>query len=601
MWEDGPPPLRSSPLHFPLPHSEEAAAALDEEVSSLLRKGAISRVEDPGSPGFYGRLFLVPKASGGFRPVLDLSSLNLFLSQERFKMETPSSIREAIRRGDWACKIDLADAYFHIMIAPAHRKYLRFTHRGRVFQFSCLAFGLAQAPWLFTKVVREFVMELRDRGVRLRAYLDDWAVLSQSEDTCRSHTSLTVDLAQELGFSINWEKSDLVPKQRFDFLGMRFDTPSFVVSPSADRLSKLSKSLVSLLSAPSASARKLTSLLGTLESLSPLLPLGRLHKRPFQREFRERWSQAKADWNQPVQLGSWFRSTTRIWRDPSFLGSVVPIIPPKPVLTLFSDASTQGWGAHLLDLTASGLWDKDQRSWHINRLELEAVFLALQEFLPSVSGKPLLIATDNTTVACYINKQGGARSTSLSIRAEELLLFCQSHGIALSARHLAGKLNVLADALSRSNQVIHTEWTLSHRVLESVWCKFHKPMLDLFATRFSKRLPTYVSPVADPEALGVDALSLSWSGLEAYAFPPLPLIQKVVRKAREEHPCLLLVAPKWPAQPWFPELLELTVGDPFPLRLGPKDLLQPRSGIPHGNPGLLHLHVWHLCVEGFEH
>ena len=196
---------------------------------------------------------------------------------------------------------------------------------------------------------------------------------------------------------------------------------------------------------------------------------------------------------------------------------------------------------------------------------------------------------------------GGARSTSLSIRAEELLLFCQSHGIALSARHLAGKLNVLADALSRSNQVIHTEWTLSHRVLESVWCKFHKPMLDLFATRFSKRLPTYVSPVADPEALGVDALSLSWSGLEAYAFPPLPLIQKVVRKAREEHPCLLLVAPKWPAQPWFPELLELTVGDPFPLRLGPKDLLQPRSGIPHGNPGLLHLHVWHLCVEGFEH
>ena len=62
---------------------------MDKEVSSLLSKGAVSVVENPG---FYGRLFLVPKASGRFCPVLDLSSLNRFLKRERFKMETPSSI-----------------------------------------------------------------------------------------------------------------------------------------------------------------------------------------------------------------------------------------------------------------------------------------------------------------------------------------------------------------------------------------------------------------------------------------------------------------------------------------------------------------------------
>ena len=601
MWEGDHPPLRSTPLHFPLPAAAEAVKALDEEVSSLLAKGAVSVVENPASPGFYGRLFLVPKASGGFRPVLDLSSLNEFLKQEHFKMETPASIRESIRQNDWACKVDLSDAYFHISIAPAHRKFLRFTHRGQVLHFNRLAFGLSLAPWLFTKVVREFAAFLRDKGIRLRAYLDDWAILNQSQALCKSQTAEVVSLAQNLGFSVNWEKSDLVPKQVFDFLGMRFNTPAFVVSPTADRLSKLALHLQSLLRMESASARNLSSLLGSMESLAPLLPLGRLHKRPFQREFRRRWSQALMPWDQLIPLGQWFSDSTEVWRDPSFLSGVVPISPPIPVMTLFSDASTLGWGAHLLSLTASGMWSEEQRSWHINRLELEAVFLALRQFLPTVRGKAVLIATDNTTVSCYIKKQGGARSSSLSQRAEEMLLFCQEHGIVLSSRHIAGKLNVLADALSRSSQVIQTEWTLSHRALSPVWARFHKPLLDLFATKFSKRLPIYVSPVQDPEALAVDALSLDWAGWVAYAFPPLPLLQKVVRKARTDRPCLLLIAPKWPAQPWFPELLELAVEDPLPLSVGPRDLLQPRSGIPHANPGLLRLHAWHLCGGGLCH
>ena len=407
MWEEEPPPLRSSPLHFPLPAAAEAAKALDEEVASLLSKGAVSVVENPASPGFYGRLFLVPKASGGFRPVLDLSSLNEFLKQEHFKMETPSSIRESVRQGDWACKVDLADAYFHISIAPAHRKFLRFTHRGQVLQFNRLAFGLSLAPWLFTKVVREFASALRDKGIRLRAYLDDWAVLNQSQSLCESQTTEVVSLAQSLGFQVNWEKSDLVPKQVFDFLGMRFNTISFVVCPTAERLTKLAQLLQSLLRKSSASARSLSSLLGSMESLAPLLPLGRLHKRPFQREFRRRWSQALMPWDQVIPLGQWFSDSTEVWRDPSFISRVVPISPPRPAMTLFSDASTLGWGAHLLHLTASGKWSDEQRSWHINRLELEAVFLALRQFLPTVQGKAVLVATDNTTVSCYIKKQGG--------------------------------------------------------------------------------------------------------------------------------------------------------------------------------------------------
>jgi hypothetical protein len=58
-------------------------------------------------------------------------------------MESPQDVRQAIRPGDWAAYIDLKDAYFHVPIAMAARKYLRFGWRGCLFQFCVLPFGLS--------------------------------------------------------------------------------------------------------------------------------------------------------------------------------------------------------------------------------------------------------------------------------------------------------------------------------------------------------------------------------------------------------------------------------------------------------------------------
>jgi hypothetical protein len=234
---------------------------------------------------------------------------------------------------------------------------------------------------------------------------------------------------------------------------------------------------------------------------------------------------------------------------------------------------------------------------HINSLEMEAVRLALLSFLPHLPKGVIKIHCDNSTVVAYLCHQGGVISPSLSVQAERILVWAYSQGLILSAVHVSGVSNVLADALSRSNTVVQTEWSLAHRLLQRIWAWWFKPMVDLFATRFNHRLPVYVSPVADPQAWAVDALSISWMGLEAYAFPPLPLLDKVLHKAELERPRLILVAPWWPKQPWFPDLLRLSSADPLPLDLSPGDLLQPRSGIPHGNPSALSLHAWLLSGE----
>ena len=74
--------------------------ALSSCIQSLLSKNAIERVENVKSLGFYNRLFLVPKPHQRWRPVIDLSRLNTFLLVERFKMETPESIRASLIPGE---------------------------------------------------------------------------------------------------------------------------------------------------------------------------------------------------------------------------------------------------------------------------------------------------------------------------------------------------------------------------------------------------------------------------------------------------------------------------------------------------------------------
>lgn len=482
-----PPLLASPPPSIRPPALAEAAEVLGSEVTTLLQKGAVELLVPPVSPGFYGRLFCVLKASGGWRPVLDLSPLNRFLQKVHFRMETPLSIREAIQEGDWAASIDLSDAYFHLLIHKKDRKFLRFQWKGQTFQFRCLPFGLSLAPWIFTRLVREFLLSLRARGIRIRAFLVDWLVLAQSQELCKSHVSQAMELTLALGFRPNLKKSGLDPAQKFVFLGMDFDSVRMTVAPSQERLSRLHRALTHLACRQSASARSLASLLGQMESLAPLLPLGRLWKRPFQRELRNRFNQVGRKWDSQIPLFGWFLPLTAQWRNQAWLSARVPILAPTQDVTLYTDASgEEGWGGHLdlFPLQAEGRWsplDHD-RLTHINLKEMEGVRLCLLQFLPVLEGKVVRLFTDNTSVSAYESKQGGIHSDSLSLAAEHLLLWCQERGIQLFARHLSGKLNVLADLLSRPDAILQTEWTLTHRVLKRVWAWCHRSMIGLFAT-----------------------------------------------------------------------------------------------------------------------
>ena len=146
-----------------------------------------------------------------------------------YRMASIKDVSQNLRHGDWAATVDLKDAYLHVPIAKEHRRFLRFWWRGRSYQFRRLPFGLSSAPRTFTRVTLPIVTLCRARGIRLIAYLDDFLILARSRRELSSHTSIFLDILDKSGFQRNPKKCHLQPRQRFEYLGLLWDSRSLKV------------------------------------------------------------------------------------------------------------------------------------------------------------------------------------------------------------------------------------------------------------------------------------------------------------------------------------------------------------------------------------
>ena len=184
----------------------------------MLQKNTISEIS-PDTPGFYLNVFLIRKASGGWRPVVDLKQLNHRIDAPHFCVHTISSVLSTVERGDYAFKIDLQDAYFHVLIHPDCRKYLRFAFENKVYQFRVLPFGLNTAPQVFTCLGHTVAAHLHRQGISIIPYLDDWLIHHPDPKVLLRHQLL--DILNMVGLRLNEAKSELEPVQDIHFLGLR--------------------------------------------------------------------------------------------------------------------------------------------------------------------------------------------------------------------------------------------------------------------------------------------------------------------------------------------------------------------------------------------
>ena len=305
------------------------------------------------------------------------------------------------------------------------------------------------------------------------------------------------------------------------------------------------------------------SLLGVMSSMSALIPESQLRMRSLQLCLNVAGPQTSKDvlvsWDDSCLLDLWW------WSVATYLEVRVSLDLPHSSFLLFTDASDSGWGASLGEDHLSGLWSPVASNFSINHCELLAILLAIRGFLHLLKNRSVAPFSDNTTAMSYLRKEGlegSTHSSSLNVVAQAILRLCETHAVRLLPQFIPGRLNVLADSLSRSSQILGSEWTLCREVCQEL---FHRwPVtIDLFATSLNHRLQVYFSLI-DQQSAGTDAMFQTWDNLQAYAFPPFVLIPRVLAKV-----CLsrnlevTLVALFWPLKPWFPDLLELLVEVPI--------------------------------------
>ncbi|MEW8547756.1 MAG: DNA N-6-adenine-methyltransferase [Candidatus Thiodiazotropha sp.] len=286
----------------------------------------------------------------------------------------------------------------------------------------------------------------------------------------------------------------------------------------------------------------------------------------------------------------WWISQMQNWNGKS-------IITAGPDLTISTDASKKGWGAALGKRRAQGLWTLAETEQHINVLELKAALFALRTFAFDLRKVHVHLKMDNRTSVAFIQKMGGTRSTRMLPLTQEIWNFALEREITLTAEYLPGSLNTDADWQSR-NYHDSSDWKLKESVFQQLNRRWGPFKLDLFASRHNAQLQKYVSWFPDPFALEVDAFQRQWKEEGLYLFPPFAMIPRCLMKVRQESASVVLIAPTWQTQPWFPILLSMLSEEP--ILLPPyKDLLSSPSQQFHplAQQSRFRLAAWKICGD----
>ena len=165
--------------------------------------------------------------------------------------------------------------------------------------------------------------------------------------------------------------------------------------------------------------------------------------------------------------------------------NTVPLGIPEPHLTIQSDASLTGIGFMINSTKYQMALDKSMEEYLINILELLAIWLAT--LMINQKNIILRLLTDNSSALSAINKASSGTYHLASI-AEMIWKRASVMKWTLSAAHIKGSFNVVADQLSH-NTTISTEWSLPRQVFKQEVLNHELRLkVDLFATSLNHQL-----------------------------------------------------------------------------------------------------------------
>lgn len=384
----------------------------------------MSRCE-PCEGQFISSYFLVNKSLGDKRFILNLKLLNEFITPPHFKMENVKTALRLITKNCYLASIDLKDAYLLIPIADEFKKYLRFSFEGKLFEFNCLPFGLCTAPYVFTKLLKPVVHHLRSVGLTSVAYLDDFLLIAKSESECLDNVRSTQATLESLGFILNCDKCQLTPSRQCKFLGFVLNSEDFCISLPQKKREAILSMAQRFRSRNACKIRDLAQFIGTLVAAAPAVAYGLLYTKGLERAKFIALTESGGNFDSKMTLESSLKPDLDWWIRNIMITTNL-IKQNKYEMEIFTDASLTGWGAYCNKKKSHGWWSLEERSHHINFLELTAAFYGLKCFAHSCE---ILLRIDNTTAISYINRMGSVQYPKLSKLCKEIWEWCEARHI----------------------------------------------------------------------------------------------------------------------------------------------------------------------------
>ncbi len=554
----------------------------------------------------YMKSFPVPKATAGkFRDCIDARPLNQETEKTHFKGEGLKEFVDMLQPWDWALSSDWEGWFNHATLHPDSRPLCRTVLDGQIIQYICVTFGLTEAPFWLHSLVRPLFALLRSLRFRMGGQADDWAWLGQSFLDCLVCGQVGLAISCMLGFILN-SKGSLIPSQHFSHLGGFFNTTIFHSFLARHRLQKIRRVSRQILNAFSNDkqmcVKQVASLVGMISQSRHFVIQHRI--RMFELMLLVQEVTALRGWESLIHLTPQLAAMVLWWLENVIQENGRLTRDPHPTLTIVKDASQWGWGAHLMETgeVTHAFWDKTVAGAHSTVLELVADIKAAESFINmhNLHNMTIGIKSDATTSVAYINKQGG-RMPHLARPVIQFMRKCwDERRITFTAMHIAGVDNEIADSLSRLSNAwgeISLSWT-SFRILESMWGPH---TIDLMATETNAKVDRYCSWKADPGSVLTDIFAqTSLTEMNAYVFPPDILISRLLTRVPTllSHP-FTIVAPLWPAQAWYPTLINLLVDYPVVLN-HPNSLLMPPLLQAEPAPTWT-LVAWRICGQDSLH
>lgn len=530
------------------------------ELDRLVQEGAISECKN-FKPKCVLPITVVPKKNGKLRLVLDCRHTNGFMSVPKFSQEGIESVAQQIQCNDRMISVDLKNGFHHVGLHKESRKYLGMCWNGVYYVWDVLPFGAKMSPFVFNKCLRPVVTYLRNNGLRVSLFVDDFFQMAQQSLALHQRDFL-LDTLKDLGWDVNFEKSQLEPATSCVFIGYRVHSvgnkgPWIQVLP--EKVRKLKKVLRYTLNRfdRCVSARCLARIAGQCIAMMRAVLPAKLLLRNVYRTLSNKKSWEDKLWlnEQCVQDLNWWLGAITNWNG-------APLNVKQPEIQIETDASGTGYGAvvHAFNSEVSGLWTRNVRAQSSNFRELLAVHLSIQSLRHLLRGKSVQVLSDNVTAVAYLNHLRG-HNELLNNLTRSIFMQCQDLSIDLTARHLSGNLNQHADFLSRIQSPY--DWRLDNRMFQVLDLKFGPHTIDRFAAATNAHLTVFNSLYHDPYTSGVDALAQGdWKDHNNFVNPPLFLLPKIIDKVIQDQALATIVAPVWKAQPWFHRLCHLLRAPP---------------------------------------